>query len=157
MDEKYSELEPARAARLAEVLNGQSREAIDAIHELDRRLTQTNFLTNGGAAAATLALLAGNIEPQVVYVPLAFFVTGLVATGLEIRYLMKYWAVLFKDATRRHRGFMADELTVKEAGTTNDSEGKLYQAINHWAGVVAQSTFVLGALVGAYKIVCSAM
>ncbi len=147
MSEKFDELEQERAISLAETLRGQGREGAAAVAELDKRLTNTNFLTNGGGAVAMLTFMGSGAAVPLAEVALVLFTFGVVATGIELRALLKYWAELTKDANRRHRGFLDNELTVKECLVPKNI-GKAYENINHFAGLASQLLFVAGAVVG---------
>lgn len=149
MNERYSQLPAEKAERLLELLGTQSRESYEAVAELDKRLTNTNLLTNGGGAIATLAFLGENPDIWAMKLALCLFTVGVIATGIEIRALMKYWGALCTDANRRRLGFADETLTVKEVGSVPKNVGEPHKFINHWTGVASQSLFVLGFLVGA--------
>lgn len=150
MTERYSQLPKEKAERLLDLLGSQSREAFEAVADLDNRLTNTNFLTNGGGAVAALAFLGEHPDAGALKISLCLFAIGVVATGLELRSLMKYWGELCSDANRRRRGFANESLTVEEVAVVPAELGNRHKFINHWAGVVSQWTFALGFLVGAW-------
>ena len=147
MSEKIEELPEETAPHLAEVLQNQQREGVSHLADVDKRVTNTNFLTNGGGAIATLAFLGTGADLSNAKVALMLFTAGVVATGVELRSHLKYWGVLSDDASRRHRGFLNNELTVKECLVPPEI-GKTYQTINHYAGWLSQICFIAGVLVG---------
>lgn len=148
MQKYYSKLPPEIAKDLSGFLHAQVKETFEFVAELDKRLTNTNFLTNGGGAVATLAFLGQHPDICALKISLCLFTIGVIATGIEIRYLMKYWGEMCAHLNRRHCDFMDDKLSVEEVMFIPKNIGELHKTINHWAGVVSQWCFILGFVVG---------
>jgi hypothetical protein len=156
MDEKYSQIaqrDSKFAEHLAEMLNRQVNTSFEAIVSTDKWLTQHNFLVNAGGAAAILSYLSSAPENQFAIVPLIIFILGVVASGIEIRYLLKVHGELHQDAIRRRGGFVSDELTVGDAANVQ-APTKRSKNINHYSGVVAQWSFVIGCATGIIGYIC---
>ena len=62
MSKRLNELPNEIGQRIANELMAQQREILKDIEDVDKRLTNTNFLTNGGGAIATLAFLGTGID-----------------------------------------------------------------------------------------------
>jgi len=154
MDEKFSELEPEVGQPVLSTLSDQVRESFDKIVETDKWLTQHNFLVNAGGAAAVLGYIGTSPSSTYAVFPLLIFLIGVVASGIEIRGLLSIYGHLHEDALRRRGGFVSDQINVKEAATIKDVP-KWSKRANHWSGVVAQLSFVLGCIVGISGHVCS--
>jgi len=147
MDETRNKLHPDFAAAMGKELSAQVRLCFDKSVETNWRLVQHNFLVNAGGSAATLAYLG--TEPTAIFAiwPLLCFLIGVVTSGVEIRSLLSIYGALYKDARRRHTGFTADKLSVKELSPSSDV-AKCADRINQWSGWIAQAVFVVGVVVG---------
>lgn len=156
MDEKFSELDPEVGQPILTTLSNQERESLDKIVETDKWLTQHNFLVNAGGAAATLGYLGTNPSSTYAILPLLIFVVGIVASGIEIRGLLSIYSHLHKDALRRKRGFVSDEISVKEAASV-EKVPKWSVRANHWSGLTSQISFVLGSVLGIAGYVYNAL
>lgn len=150
MDEYRKDLDPEVAAAIGEELSAQARQCFDKVIETDWRLTQHNFLANAGGAAAVLAYLGTTPTPKFAVWPLILFLIGIIASGVEIRALLSVYSALHKDALRRRARFMSNELRVKESVPAPGIAGWA-SCINHWSGVVAQVSFILGMAVGLWQ------
>lgn len=150
MNERHSELPPETADRLSDVLLKKGRETLEISLDLDKRLTNTNFLTNGGGAVAVLTYLATNPSIPALKVSLVLFTIGVIATGIELRALLKFFGELHNDASKRLRGFLNDTMTAREAGLGGENVGWIHKKVNHYAGWASQLCFIGGVLVGAY-------
>jgi hypothetical protein len=123
------------------------------IIRLDEKLTQYSFLTNSGGAIAVLGFMgSGKASPSAVF-PLAIFLVGIICSGIEYRSLLKYFYALYKDADKRKQRYDNGCDNVKKLVPPKDLGG-LSDKINHWAGIVAQIAFVLGAIVGVSGFLC---
>jgi hypothetical protein len=147
MDEKYSDLDLEKAMKLSQSIEDHGKKTVSFIAELDKRVTNTNFLTNGGGAVAVLAFMGSSAKLPLIEYSLFFFLLGIILTGVELRALLKYWAILHKDIGRRLDGFINNELSVKQC-LTPVGLGKTYQDINHYAGWLSQLCFIGGVIVG---------
>lgn len=147
MQEKYDELEPVAAQRIADTLKGQQREAFGNLAEYDKRITTHNFVTNGGGAVACLTYLGTGADAPHIKVALVLFTLGVIAVGIELRAMLSSWASLTSDAGRRHRGFLTNQITVAEA-SKSAPDNERARNINHVAGWVSQIAFVVGVVVG---------
>ena len=147
MQEKHDELEPERAKRIADTLKGQQREAFGNVFEFDKRITTHNFVTNGGGAVACLTYLGSGTDSAHIKIALVIFTIGVIAVGLELRAMLASWSALTGDAGRRHRGFLANKMTVAEASKSMP-DNKRATNVNHVAGWVSQIGFVVGVIVG---------
>lgn len=157
MDEKYSDLAPETALAITETLNSQVQESFSKVVETDKWLSQHNFLVNSGGAIAVLGYLGTSaVALKVAMFPLGLFIVGIACSGIEIRALLKFYDLLHADALRRRSGFVDNEITVKEAATVSNVQG-FYTKVNHWAGVIAQTTFVLGSLIGLIMLIDNAL
>ena len=128
-------------------LHAQTKQNFDKLVEIDRWLTQHNFLINAGGATAILAYLGSSSNSKFAIWSLLLFVVGVIASGVEIRALLRVYDSLHKDALRRLNGFMHNTLSTDEI-TPEEGLAPIASKINHWSGVVAQGSFVLGVSVG---------
>lgn len=151
ISKKFDELPHEMRLRIADQLLAQQEESLSAIKELDKRLTNTNFLTNGGGAVATLAFLETGADSQWVQCALILFIFGVVSTGIELRAMLNFYDELARETRRKHSGFLNNELSVEECLVALDV-GKCYGAINHYAGLISQICFIAGVLVGSVGI-----
>lgn len=149
MSERYKDLPPDTGNKLVDLIKDQGRESLEFVTDLDRKLTNTNLLTNGGGAVATLAFIGQQPEGFLLKISLLCFAVGVVLTGFEIRAMMRYFGDLGFDASRRLRGFLTNDLTVADVATVSKSVGKWPRRVNHWAGVLSQGLFLVGVLIGA--------
>jgi hypothetical protein len=154
MDKKFSELDKETAQQLSSILEAQTKTSFNAIVETDKWLTQHNFLVNAGGAAAVLSYLSSDPTPTFAVVPLAVFLIGVIASGFEIRYLMKIHSELHLDAMRRRGGFVSNKLSVAQAADVQTPKG-LTKKVNHYSGLVAQASFIIGCVVGISGFLCS--
>ena len=146
MNPKFSGLNAATAAAISDTLSEQARHAFDKVVETDKWMTQHNFLANTGGAIAVMGYLGTSHTPYFAIFPLVMFLVGIVASGIEIRALLKIYGRLHKDALRRREGFVSEKLSVGEAATV-EVEG-FWTKVNDWCGITSQVTFVLGAITG---------
>lgn len=154
MDQHYRDLPMETAKHLSDILLMKGREALDISLELDKRLTNTNFLTNGGGAVATLTFLTTNSSIPSLKIALVLFTLGVVATGIELRALLKFFHTVHEDAIRRHCEFIGNSMTAREAGLGDEGVGRVYKQVNSFAGYFSQLCFISGVLVGAYALLC---
>jgi hypothetical protein len=153
MDEKISALDKETIKALTDTLCSQSERALQAIFELDSKVTNINFLTNGGGAVAVLALLGTGKAPEGMEWTLVCFIVGLISTGIELRSLLSFFGDLHADAVRRYQGFLDGKLSVGECSGSEDI-AKWKRRVNHISGWVAQGTFIIGAVVGVAIYIC---
>lgn len=135
------------AAAIGDELAAQCRQCFDKVVETDWRLTQHNFLMNAGGVAALLAYIGSNPNATFAIWPLICFLVGIIASGVEIRALLKTYSALHSDALRRREGFMMNRLSVADSVPKEGVAGKA-AVINHWSGVISQTAFVLGVVWG---------
>jgi hypothetical protein len=147
MKEKLSQLDRQLAEQLCAILAAQVKTSFEAAIAADKWLTQHNFLVNAGGAAAVLSFIGSGTAPAFTFVPLSLFLLGVIASGVEIRYLMKLHGELHQDAIRRRGGFVADKLTVAETADVQ-APRKITRNINHYCGLIAQVAFIVGSLIG---------
>jgi cytochrome c biogenesis protein CcdA len=153
MKEKYSGLDPATAAAISDTLSAQALHAFDKVVETDKWLTQSNFLVNTGGAIAVMSYLGTSHTSHFAIFPLVIFLVGIVASGIEIRALLKVYGFLHQDALRRREGFVTEKLSVGEAATVREIPG-IWRKLNGWCGVASQVAFVLGATAGVAGFYC---
>ncbi|MCP5138790.1 MAG: hypothetical protein H6979_02895 [Chromatiales bacterium] len=152
MPERYSDLDPERANRLLDLLQTQSVDSLDRLSEIDAKIAQTTFLTNGGGAAAMLAYMGGGADRSGSLALLSFCI-GLVCTGVSLRFLRSAWYAIHMDVRRRMLGFANNQLTVKECGTSAKPVPDWGERAE-WVGWVGQAAFVVGVILGAFEILC---
>ena len=151
---KYrKDMEKETANAVASALHSQTKQTFESIVKTDWRLTQHNFLVNAGGSAAVLAYLGTSSSSMFAVWSLVCFLVGVVASGAEIRALLAIYYGLHKDALNRLNGFMKNELPIENAVPKPDVV-KVPSKINHWAGWVAQISFVLGVVVGLFLFFC---
>lgn len=150
LDLRKNELEEDTADSLVQFVQQENIVLHDRIWELDKRLTNTNFLTNGGGAIAILAFIGENSTSLVIKIALILFTLGVIATGIELRALLVYVAQIAKDNRRRTNSFNQNLITASELGTIPDDIGKLAKLINHNSGLASQIFFVAGVTTGAF-------
>jgi hypothetical protein len=150
MDEKYSDLakdQPEVAVAVTDELRAQARESLNKMAETDKWLTQSNLLVNAGGAAAVLGYLGTNPAACFAVVVLGIFLLGMIASGIEIRGLLDGYKHLHKDAIRRLRGFLSEELTARDVANPQNI-GKRATRMNMLGGIFSQIAFAVGAIVG---------
>jgi hypothetical protein len=155
MDKKKNELPPEVAEQLSEFIIRENGLMLDRLSELDKRLANTNFLTNGGGAVAVLAFMGTNTAPSLIKVSLVLFTLGVIATGIELRALLIYFGEVSQDNHRRNRGFNSNQMTVGEFGNIPENVGKISKWVNHYAGWGSQLLFAAGVIIGAASFLCS--
>lgn len=151
MNKKASELDLKIREKLGSTLIAQRDDAFERFIEANEKLTQYNFLVNAGGAIATLAFIGSEKGTYLAMGPLMCFVIGLVATGVQRRFLFNFFGILYNDVIRRLRGFLSDELTWQETRPPQDL-GKWIGKLERWSGWIAQVAFVVGVLLGAFII-----
>lgn len=133
---------------LDDELKGECSEAFQKLIETHSRITQHNFLTNAGGAAAVLAYLSTNPTPTFAFISLFIFTAGTIASGIEIKSLGNIYAAIHLDALRRRRGFNNNSLKLEDCVPPADL-AKRDGTINRYAGNFSQLCFAVGALAGA--------
>lgn len=136
-------------------LHAQTKQTFDKIVETDWRLIQHNFLINAGGAAAVLAYLSSSSGSKFAIWSLLTFVVGVIASGIEIRALLRVYSRMHEDALRRLNGFMHNTLSTNEI-TPREGIAPIASKVNRWSGIVSQSSFVLGVTVGLVLYFCKA-
>jgi hypothetical protein len=152
---RKNELSPDVAERLSDFISRENGLMLDRLSDLDKRLANTNFLTNGGGAVAVLAFMGSNPAPTLIKISLVLFTLGVIVTGIELRALLIYFGKVSQDNHRRNRGFNSNQMTVGEFGNIPDSIGRTAKWVNHYAGWGSQLLFVAGVIVGAAGFLCS--
>lgn len=153
MDEKITDLDQETAESICSILEGQVKTSFSALVETDKWLTQHNFLINAGGSGAILGYLSSVPTPTYAIVPLIIFLIGVMASGIEIRYLLKTHYELHKDAVRRRGGFISSKLSVAQTADVQ-APSNLTKNINHISGIVAQVSFVIGCITGILGFIC---
>lgn len=157
MDEKFSQIakkDKEFAEHLVTILDRQVNTSFGARVDTDKWLTQHNFLINAGGAAAILGYLSSEPTPDFAIAPLVIFLSGVIASGIEIRYLLKVHQELNEDALQRRDGFVSDKLTVAQVVSV-DAPKTITKNINHYSGLVAQWSFAIGSIVGVIGFLCN--
>ena len=149
---ELSEEEKARKT-IRDALHAQKKEIFGYISELDRRLTQTNLVTNGSGAVALLAYINSNTVSMLALLALTFFAVGVISAGIEIRTLIIFWGEKHKDVSRRFDQLEDTSISPEAASDTTVGDEQKWATINHWAGVLSQACFALGFLSAAFGIV----
>ncbi len=147
MDKKYREVDLEKALKITEYLKDHRKETRSFIADFDKRITNTNYLTNGGGAVAVLACLGSKSPSPLIEYSLVLFLAGVILTGIELRAMLKFWSVLYKDVDRRLEGFVDNELTIEQC-LTPKGLGRKYQNINNYAGWGSQLCFSAGVIIG---------
>lgn len=147
MNQKITDVDEKTGIALSGIIMEQMRETFDKVIETEKWLTQHNFLVNAGGCAAVMSYLATEPTPMFAIFPLVIFISGVIASGIEIRTMLSIYSHLHEDASRRREGWANGEYTVDEAGAVILAK-PIIRSINHWSGVFAQVAFVLGSIVG---------
>jgi hypothetical protein len=147
MDDFKNQLPPEFAQKLDDLLSAQCKDAFDRVVDTDWKLTQHNFLTNAGGAAATLAYLGTKPTPTFAAYPLCIFLIGVMLSVIEIRALLVFYGALFVDASKRRKSFWSNALRASEAVPVPNL-APTARRVNHMAGVLSQAAFIVGALIG---------
>jgi hypothetical protein len=148
LDKRLSELPDDVRLRVGEIIQQQNEAMLDRIADVDKRLTTTNFLTNGGGAVAIMAFLSqSNGAPWLVRVSLLVFTLGVIMTAVELRTHLQQLGKISQDTRKRNRQYSEDLITVRQlAAPTPEDVGGVETVINHWAGWL----FIGGVAVAAY-------
>lgn len=155
MPDYRQDLDKDLAKALDVELHAQTKQTFDKVVETDWRLTQHNFLINAGGAAAVLAYLGSSSASKFAIWPLLIFVAGVIASGIEIRALLRVHETLHKDALHRLNGFIYNKLSTDEIAP-KEGIAPIPSKVNHWSGIVSQASFVLGVAVGMALYFCNA-
>ena len=150
-----SGLNPNLQAKADAELTSQINRAFDELVDTGRKLSQHSFLVNSGGAVAVLAFIGANPKASFAWWPLACFLLGVVASGLELRFLVHFFAALHADAVQRRRDFTTDQLPLDKAVPPSDV-GSCYSKAYGWSGGIAQVAFPLGIAIGIVAFIKSA-
>jgi len=154
MKEKITDLDPETSVTLSNIIMDQMRETFLKVIETEKWLTQHNFLVNAGGSAAVLTYLASDPTPTFAIFPLVIFLTGIFASGIEIRTMLYIYSHLHLDAARRREGWSSGEYTVEESSSVKLTKPYIHN-LNHWSGIYAQIAFLVGSLVGVVGFYCA--
>lgn len=149
MQDLRSALDPDTREKADVEMTSQVNRAFEEFIETARKLSQHSFLVNAGGATAILAFIGSNPDASFAFVPLIFFVAGVIASGLELRFLLKSIAAIHRDAMDRRSAFASDRLPLSEAMPRPDV-GARQGKVSAWSGHIAQATFPLGVGLGIY-------
>jgi hypothetical protein len=149
-----SQVSPELNMRVAETIREENSKMLDRLSDLDRRLTNTNFLTNGGGAVAILAFLSNHSPSLGLKLALLFFAIGVIATGVENRALLSFFGAVSKDNSRRNKEYWDDKLSLRGFAEIPPNVGRHAKWINHHAGVASQVLFAAGVISGAIAFLC---
>ncbi|MCI4569044.1 hypothetical protein [Lysobacter sp. CFH 32150] len=133
----------------SELLAKKGAEIQGFLFDLDKRLTNTNFLTNGGGAVAVLTFMGDKPAPLSVKIALVLFSLGVIATGIELRAMLKCFDAIGQENHRRFRAFNANEIPASELGNLPPDLAKWSKIVNHYAGLLSQGLFIAGVTMGA--------
>jgi hypothetical protein len=150
MADLRSQLDPETQRRADQELTSQIDRSFEQLIETERKLTQHNFLVNAGGAAAALAYMRSSQGTGFAIWPLACFLVGVVASGIEVRFLAKFFKALHDDAVRRRSQFTQDKVSLSDAVPIPDV-GKYPSRVHHWSGLVAQWAFPVGVVLGIFS------
>jgi len=153
MDENITDLDKDTAEHLCSILDSQVKTSFNGIIETDKWQTQHNFLSNAGGAAAVLGYLSSTPTPTFALLPLIAFLFGVVASGIEIRFLLMTHKELFEDAMRRRNGFVSGKLSVADGGDVQAPKAST-DNIKYYSGIISQSSFVIGCVMGILGYLC---
>jgi hypothetical protein len=81
-------------------------------------------------------------------------VAGVIASGIEIRALLRVYETLHKDALQRLNGFMYNKLSTEEI-VPREGIAPIASKVNHLSDIVSQASFVLGVTVGIALYFCN--
>ena len=131
------------------IIERKMRDASDHIGRLDALMSKHGFLTNAGGAAATLAFIGTAQEKAALgTLPLAIFVIGIIASGVEIRALMNYFGKMQTYLIEARIRVVEGRLAAYEEILVPKDLGSADRKWNHGAGIVAQGAFIVGAMMG---------
>jgi hypothetical protein len=142
-----SELNPDLQLKADNQLTWQVDYAFESLIEAGRSLSQHNFLTNAGGAAAVLALFAERELASVAIWPLTLFLVGVIVAGLEARFRVWFFLSLHSNAINRRAAFAADRLPLDKATPPTDLGSKYSRAAGA-CGALAHFAFPSGAVAG---------
>lgn len=154
MDEKFEDLDREIIEDLGSILMNQVNTSFAAVVGTDKWLRQHNFLINAGGAAAVLAYLSSENADSFLIYPLVIFLAGVVASGIEIRYLLKVHRELQEDARRRRGGFVLNQFNIAQAGDVQAPK-PFTKNMSHYSGLVAQAVFAIGSTMGILWLLCA--
>jgi hypothetical protein len=150
LDKLKNELPPDFAADLSEFVVKYGNSMVERLSELDRRLTNTNFVTNGGGAVAVLALMGQKPVSLPVQIALLLFAAGVIATGVEVRALLIHFGAIASDNHNRNQLFNRNQISARELGTISPKVGRISKWANHVAGWLSQLLFATGVMTAAF-------
>lgn len=141
---------------LYKTISKQADRNFEEIKRLDSLLSRYGFLVNAGGAATTLAFI-GTSEGRadIAVIPLVFFIVGLIATGFEIRTLLKLTGDRYGYISSRRellRTKKIEDIQIEKILFPPDF-GKGLRNANHWSGVISQGAFILGAVLGVILLI----
>jgi len=142
-----SELDADIREKAEAELTSQVNRAFEELLETSRKLSQHSFLVNSGGAAAILAYMSTNPDALFAFLPLVSFLMGVIASGLELRFLRGSLTALHKDAINRRSEFITDQVPLDKAVPAANT-GSPYGKLSAWSGIVAQAAFPLGVILG---------
>jgi len=149
MSDLRSKLDPETQRRADQELTAQANRSFEEGIETGYKLIQHNFLVNAGGAATLLAYMGSGHRVDFAIWPLACFLVGVVASGLELRFLAQFFKALHDDAVRRRSEFSRDKLGLCDAAPPRDV-GQWALRVHAWSGFVAQGAFPIGVIVGVF-------
>ena len=138
-----SKLDSEFQAKVEGDLTSQVNRAFDELVGTSWKLSQYSFLVNSGGAVAVLTFLGANPKALFAWGSLGCFVVGIVAVGLELRFLTKFFAALHIDALERRSKLTTDQFTLDKAVPPVDIGGHSGK-VSGWFGTIAQLAFPLG-------------
>ena len=145
MNEPRNQLDPETQLRANEELTAVNR-SFEELISIGHKLTQHNFLVNAGGAAAVLAYIGSTPGAGFAMWPLACFLVGVVATGVELRSLATFFEALHKDAIHRRAEFRKGKLDLSDAVPPPDL-GRPTR-VHYWSRQFAQWAFPVGVTLG---------
>jgi hypothetical protein len=146
MQGRQSELDFETEHAVVEELRDQAKRAFAQGVSTAHKLIQHNFLVNAGGAAAVLAYMGSDQGADFAILPLACFLVGVIATGIELQCLLNFFGDLHDDATRRWLDFAKGKSDLSDAAPSPDlgRPTRLHRS----SELVAQWAFPIGVALG---------
>jgi hypothetical protein len=138
MPDRQDQLDLETQHAAIEELRAQVNRSFEELVSTGHKLTQHNFLVNAGGAAAVLAYMGSAQDAGFAIWPLACFLVGVIATGMELRSLVSSLKAIHEDAIRRWLEFAKGKLDLSDAAPSPDlgrprPAQKLVELVAQWA------------------------
>lgn len=147
---KRNELPDEIYQRIFDELKNQSERVLSMLEETDKLFTNSNLVTNGGAAVAMLALLkTGALDGWPMFLALILFTFGVIVTVVGLSIKRYAWHEIHQKFLSRYCRFTANELSAEEIYASLLNEGKIRNFIQGHAGYISMGCFMAGVVAGA--------